>query len=104
MNNYPEKVLEYKVVKKFAKTVDSIVEWLMYTESDDNYGTWIELLSDKIEEKLIEIDMLLSKIEYTAKVNNSIVVDVNLELEEELKRAEEYFKALAKKKPIAFYL
>lgn len=93
MNNYPNKCLEFKLVEDFANNVEQTIDSLMYTD-DDQWGTWINTFAGIIEDKLIEIDMLLSKIKFAADRVNWVTVCKEKALNEEICKAVNLMKDL----------
>lgn len=81
-----------------ANNTKKIIEEIAW-DQDDLWESWADDLVDMIEQKLIEIDMLLSRIKHAIEVKRWIRV----ETETEMKRAsKEAMQAMDTMKNIAY--
>lgn len=78
---YMKALLKFKYTQDIMENLNSIVNWIIYSP-DDIHETGSDDLIKKIEEKVLEIDMLLSRIQHAADYNNWIEIDRDIALDE----------------------
>lgn len=76
-------LLAFNATKDFSQEVDNIIEIITGWDDDILWRTDGSNLVEMIEEKIVEIDTLLSRIDYIMKVHNWELI----ETWEEIKRA-----------------
>ena len=59
-------LIKYKVISQAIKNIKDVTE--IFTESEDFWQSGASDLPDEIQRKLVEIDMLISRIEYASDV------------------------------------
>ena len=78
---HEKNLLAYNVSRTYAKEIESVIDSI--TGWEDTWMSWIDWLIESIEQKIVDIDMILSRIQHATDYENWTIVDV----EDEIKSA-----------------
>lgn len=87
-------VLWFRVTQKMNEELDHAIQEIITWNNERDRIPYIDDLQDVIDDKLLDIDMLLTKIDHISKYNQWSIVDIDTEIDRAVKELSKKFDQL----------